>query len=129
MRRDGKMTEESKGMNPRTWNAIAVGMLLIAIALGVILYFYTGDLLNAFSAILRVFGLYIAATSFARKGGENNFGPSASDAAMAAGGIVAGVGVTGFVYSLSGEVLITAAVLIIIVAVIGIAMALKNRNV
>ena len=27
MRRDGKMTEESKGMNPRTWNAIAVGML------------------------------------------------------------------------------------------------------
>ena len=129
MRRDGKMTEESKGMNPRTWNAIAVGMLLIAIALGVILYFYTGDLLNAFSAILLVFGLYIAATSFARKGGENNFGPSASDATMAAGGIVAGVGVTGFVYSLSGEVLITAAVLIIIVAVIGIAMALKNRNV
>ena len=129
MRRDGKMTEESKGMNPRTWNAIAVGMLLIAIALGVILYFYTGDLLNAFSAILLVFGLYIATTSFARKGGEDNFGPSASDAVMAAGGIVAGVGVTGFVYSLSGEVLITAAVLIIIVAVIGIAMALKNRNV
>ena len=32
------MGEESKGMNPRTWTAISVGVLLIAIAIGIILY-------------------------------------------------------------------------------------------
>lgn len=124
-----ELSEASKGMNPRTWNAIAVGVLLIAVAVGLVLYYVTEDLLNTFAAILLVFGLYIAASSFARRGGEENFGPSAADAAMAAGGIVAGVGVTCFAYAFSGDVLITVAVLIIIVAVIGIAMAVKNRNV
>lgn len=122
------MTDDT-GMKGRTWSAIAAGALLIAIALGLILYWYTEDLLNAFSAILLVFGAYMAATSFARKGREDSFGPSDSDAAMAGGIIVAGVGVTGFVWSFSGEVAITVAVLIIIVAVVGIVLAVKNRNV
>lgn len=120
---------ESKGMNPRTWSALAVGALLIAVALGVLLYWYTDDLLNAFAVILLVFGLYIAATSFMKKGGEDNFGPSAADASLAAGIVVAGVGITCFVYSATAEILPTVAVLIIIVAVVGIAMAVKNRNV
>lgn len=120
---------ENKGINGRTWNAIAAGALLIAIALGVILYWYTGDLLNAFSAILLVFGAYMATTSFARRGREDSFGPSDTDAAMAGGLIVAGVGITGFVWSFSGSVAVTVAVLIIIVAVVGIALAVKNRSV
>ena len=120
---------ENKGINGRTWNDIAAGALLIAIALGVILYWYTGDLLNAFSAILLVFGAYMAATSFARRGREDSFGPSDTDAAMAGGLIVAGVGITGFVWSFSGSVAVTVAVLIIIVAVVGIALAVKNRSV
>lgn len=122
------MEMENKGMNPRTWSAIALGALLISVALGLILYWYTGDLLNTFGTILLVFGIYVAATSFAKKGGEDNFGPSAADASLASGSVVAGIGVTCFVYSVTDEVLVTAAVLIIIVAVIGIVMAVKNRN-
>ena len=113
----------------RTWNAIAAGALLIAIALGIILWWYTEDAINAFSMILLVFGAYMAATSFARKGREDSFGPSDADAAMAGGLIVAGVGITGFVWSFTGEVTITVAVLIVIVAVVGIALAVKNRSV
>ena len=59
--------------------------------MGVLLYVATGDLLNTFSAILVVYGLYMAVMSFAKKGGEDNFGPSASDAAMAAGAVVRAV--------------------------------------
>lgn len=123
-----EMTEE-KGLNPRTWSAIALGAFLISIALGLILYWATGDLLNAFAAILLVFGAYMAATSGLRNGREDSFGPSDSDAAMAGGIVLAGVGVTCFAWSFSGSVALTAAVLIIIVAVVGIAMAIKNRNV
>ena len=110
-----EMTED-KGIKPRTWNAIAAGALLISIALGMILYSQTDSLLSAFAVILLVFGAYTAASSFARKGREDSFGPSDSDA-------------TCLVWDSTGEVTITVAVLIIIVAVVGIAMAMKNRNV
>lgn len=104
-------------------------MLLLSIAIGIILYVVTGDLLNTFAAILFVYGVYVAVMSFAKKGGENNFGPSAADAAMAGGAVLAGVGLACFAYSFSKDVLITVAVLIIVLAIVGIAMAVKNRNV
>lgn len=123
------MSDGSKGISPRTWNAISLGVLLLAIAVGVILYVATGDLLDIFAAILLVYGIYVAVMSTAKKGGENNFGPSAADATLAGGAILAGVGLMCFAYSFSGNVLITIAVLIIVIAVVGIAMAVKNRNV
>ena len=123
------MGEESKGMNPRTWTAISVGVLLIAIAIGIILYVVTEDILNTFATILLVYGLYMAVMSFAKKGGESNFGPSESDAALAAGAVTAGTGAACFAYSFSDSVYITVAVLIIVLAVVGIVMAVKNRNV
>jgi len=111
------MTEE-KGMNPRTWSAIALGALLISVALGLILYWQTDSLLSAFAAILLIFGAYMAVSSFFRNGRKDSFGPSDADASLAC-----------LVWDATGEVTITAAVLIIIVAVVGIVMAVKNRNV
>ncbi len=122
------MTEE-KGMNPRTWSAIALGALLISVALGLILYWQTDSLLSAFAAILLIFGAYMAVSSFFRNGRKDSFGPADADASLAGGVIVAGVGATCLVWDATGEVTITAAVLIIIVAVVGIVMAVKNRNV
>lgn len=122
------MTEDKK-TSPRTWNAMAAGSLLLAIALGIILYWVTGELLNAFAIILLVYGVYIAATSGMKKGNEDGFGPSDSDAAVAGGIIMAGVGVTCLTWSYTGDVLPTVAVLIVIVALTGMAMAFKNRSV
>ncbi len=123
-----EMENESKGLNPRTWNAISLGALLIAVAFGLILYWATSDLLTTFGVILLVFGVYVAATSSARKGGENNFGPSTADATLASGVVVAAIGAACLIYSTTDEVLITVAVLIIAIAAIGIIMAVKNRN-
>lgn len=123
-----EMENGSNGLKPRTWSAIALGALLIAVALGLILYWYTGDALNTFGAILLVFGVYVAATSFARKGGEDNFGPSNADASLAAGAVLAGIGVACFVYSLTNAVLVTVAVIIIVLAVVGMIMAVKNKD-
>ncbi len=122
-------TEESKGLKPRTWNAISAGVLLLAIAVGIILYVVTGDLIDVLAAILVFYGAYMAVASFAKKGGEDNFGPSAADATMAGGAVLAGVGLAMFAYSFSGDVLITVAVLIVVVAIVGILLALKNKDV
>ena len=56
------MSEESKGLNARTWNAISVGVLLLAVALGIILYVVTEDILSTFATILLVYGVYMAAS-------------------------------------------------------------------
>ncbi len=123
-----EMENGSNGMKPRTWSAISLGALLIAVAIGLILYWYTRDLLNTFGAILVIFGAYTAAVSFSRTGGEDNFGPSSADAALAGGAVAAGIGAACFVYSATGEVLLTAAAIIIVLAVVGIIMAVKNKD-
>lgn len=122
------MTDD-KSINSRTMNAISAGALLLAIALAIILYWATDDLLNAFAALLIVYGVYMAASSGLRRRTESGFGPSDADASVAGGIILAGIGVTCVVWSCTGDVLPTVAVLIVIVAVTGIALAVKNRNV
>lgn len=127
--RDGKMTEEGKGMSSRTWSAIAAGVFLLAVALGILIYMDTGDAFDALWTILIVFGLYIGLSSAFKDRGNDNFGPSEADVSLVGGVILAGIGLSGLVYSFTDEVLYTVVTLIVIVAVAGIVMAIKNRDV
>lgn len=123
------MTEESKGIPARTWSAISVGVFLLSLALGILLYMQTNDVFDAFWTILIVFGIYMAVSSVLRPNDTDNFGPSPADATIAGGVVLAGVGAAGLVYSFTGEVLYTAVVIIVVVAVVGMMLAIKNRNV
>lgn len=124
-----EMTEENKGINSRTLNAISAGALLLAIALGVILYTVTEQALDAIWTILIVFGIYMAISSVLRGKNTDSFGPSEADVTIVGGTLLAGVGLAGLVYSLTNEVLYTVALIIAIVAIVGIIMAIKNRDV
>ena len=123
------MTEEKKGLNSRTLNAIGAGVLLLAIALGIVLYTVTGDVFDALWTILIVFGVYMGASSVFRGRNTDSFGPSEADVTVVGGTLLAGIGLAGLVYSMTGEVLYTVVIIIVIVAVVGIIMAIKNRNV
>ena len=123
------MTEEKKGLNSRTLNAIGAGVLLLAIALGIVLYTVTGDVFDALWTILIVFGVYMGASSTLRGRNTDSFGPSEADVTVVGGTLLAGIGLAGLVYSMTGEVLYTVVIIIVIVAVVGIIMAIKNRNV
>ena len=123
------MTEEKKGLNSRTLNAISAGVLLLAIALGIVLYTMTGDVFDALWTILIVFGVYMGASSVFRGRNTDSFGPSEADVTVVGGTLIAGIGLAGLVFSMTGEVLYTVAIIIVIVAVVGIIMAIKNRNV
>ena len=124
-----EMTEEKKGLNSRTLNAISAGVLLLAIALGIVLYTVTEDVFDALWTILIVFGVYMGASSVFRGKNTDNFGPSEADVTVVGGTLIAGIGLAGLVFSMTGEVLYTVAIIIVIVAVVGIIMAIKNRNV
>lgn len=124
-----EMTEEKKGLNSRTLNAIGAGVLLLAIALGIVLYTVTGDVFDALWTVLIVFGVYMGASSALRGRNTDSFGPSEADVTVVGGTLLAGIGLAGLVYSMTGEVLYTVVIIIVIVAVVGIIMAIKNRNV
>ncbi len=118
---------DNKGINPRTYNALAAGAFLLAVAFAIVLFWSTGDLITSFGALLLVFGAYIAGSSLMRDR-KADLGPSDADAALAGGIIIAGVGATCIVWAFSNDVMITSVVFIVIIAIIGILMAIKNRN-
>lgn len=115
--------------NERMWNGITAGAILLAIAIGIVLYVVTGNVFDTVFSILMVFGAYLAVSSRFRNLDDDGYGPSEGDVTMVAGVLLAGVGAAGFAHSLTGDVMITVAVIIAIVAIVGIMMAVKNRNV
>jgi hypothetical protein len=115
-------------MNNRTWAAMSAAALLLSIVTGIVLYVFTGDAFNVLWAVLIIFGLYLGITSLFRNGEGEGFGPSSGDVTLVGGIILAGIGACGIIQSCIHNVLITVAAFIAIVAITGIAMALKNRN-
>ena len=116
-------------MNNNTWSAITVGALLLSIAVGIVVYLSTGQILDVIWGILIVFGLFLGVTSIFRGGkNNNNFGGSTGDATLVMGILIAGVGVAGLVQSCMKNIMLTVAIFIVILAVTGIVMAIKNRN-
>ena len=122
------MTEEGSKLPGRTWNAISIGAFLLSIALAIVVYITTRDLGNSLWTLLIVFGLFVAVSSPFKDRSTDNFGPSPADAGTAGGIILAGIGAAGLVYGYTHEVLYTVVVIIVIMAVVGIFMAVKNRN-
>ncbi len=123
------MEGKGKGLSQRTWSAVSVGVLLLSVALGILLYMETGDGLDALWMVFIVFGVYLAFTALFKGRDEDGFGPSESDLSVVGGSLLAGVGAAGLVYSLTDEVMYTAVVIIVVIAVVGIIMAVKNRDV
>ncbi len=111
-----------------TWGAISGGVFLLAIALGIAIFYVTGEAWNALWTVLIVFGAFTAVSSVFRGKGTNNFGASYGDSIMVGGILLTAIGASGLVYSLTGDFIITVIVLIVIIAAIGIVMAIKNRN-
>lgn len=119
---------EKKEINPRTLNAVSLGALLIAVAVGLIIYATTENVTGVICAILVILGLYLVCASFLYSGDKSGYGPSTRDMTLVCGTLLVAVGATVGIYTYVDNLLIAVAVFIIIVAVLGITMALKNRN-
>lgn len=116
-------------LNSRTWTAMNAGALLLAIAVGIIIGALTDEWVYALGSMLILYGAFGAATSGMRPGRENSFGPSDADAALALGCFLVGLGLACMVYGVMENILLTVAVVIIVVAVVGLMMTFKNKEV
>lgn len=116
-------------VNPRTWSAVTIGIVLIAAALALIAYAVTGQVSSVLCAFLAVLGLFLVAMSVFKNNDNSGYGPSSRDATMVGGMIVLALGIAGMVHISTHNILITIAVLVIVIAATGILMAVKNRRV
>jgi hypothetical protein len=115
--------------NSRTSAAISAGAFLLAVAFGLVVGYTTGDYISAIWVVLIAFGLYMVVASRFRNRDQDSFGPSEADAMVAGGLVMAGIGAAGLVYTYTGEVVYTAVVILVVLALTGIMMAVKNRSV
>lgn len=116
-------------LNPRTWNAVTIGIFLIAIALALIIYALTGSASYILCTLLLALGVIMIGMSTQKNNDNSGYGPSSKDTVTVGGVVLLALGIAGFVHIETHNLLITVAALILIIAATGILMAVKNRKV
>jgi membrane-bound ClpP family serine protease len=115
-------------MNNKTLPALTVGAFLLAVGIGLIIYSATdnGILIVLWIALL-IFGVFLLISSTMSSKQSGKFGPSDFSYRLAMGAIVATVGVIGLLYTFTDlSVWILVAIFIIVIAVVGMAIAFTN---
>jgi cell division protein FtsW (lipid II flippase) len=115
-------------MNNKTLSAVTLGCFIIALAVGLIVYYATDyGLTMILWTVLLIFGISIFAISFAYSGERGKFGPSESSYRMVVGILAAAVGLIGMLYIVTDiSLLILAAIFLIVLALVVIVVALMN---
>lgn len=120
---------DNKGSGYRTLGAVTAGGMLIALALAAILYgTETVGVAGALGVFLLIAGIILAVASIKYSGAADKFGPSEADFRLVGGVLLAAVGAIIVIVDYGAAWYVAAAVLLIVVAVLGIAMALKNNK-
>ncbi len=115
--------------DPQTkkWNNITgvalVSALIIGIAVG-ILY----GLMNGVFSFLTLSGVFMSISFYLRDESRTSGGPSTADGAIMGGVILAGIGVCGFVYTQTDDVMITSVCVIAVMIAASAVMIVRNRR-
>ena len=115
-------------MNNRTLSAVVLGSFIIALAVGLIAYYATDyGLAIILWVTLLIFGIALFALSFLYPKESGKFTPSESLYRTVLGLIIAVIGLIGLLYTATSiSWIILVAVFLIVLAVVGIAVALTN---
>jgi hypothetical protein len=115
-------------MNKNTLSAVTLGLLLLSVAAGIIVWQVTGEVIGvALCTMLLIFGIGLFALSFLDSGVPGKFGPSEATYKLVIGIIIAVFGTAGLLNIFTDlNIWILVAIVIIAIAVLGIAVALTN---
>jgi len=115
-------------MNNKTLSAVVLGSFIIALAIGLIAYYATNyGLAIILWVTLLIFGIALFALSFLSSGKSSKFGTSESSYRMVSGILIAVIGLIGILYTATSiSIWILAAIFLIVLALVGISVALMN---
>lgn len=117
-------------LNSRTLSAVKLGVFIIAFAIGILLYMAVKkDVLVIVWGTLLIFGIALCILSRLSSNATTGAGPSDLMYNLVIGAVLTLVGLAGLLYSMTSLGLVYIAVIVLIgIAVIGIAAALINNN-
>ncbi|MBE6528156.1 MAG: hypothetical protein E7Z64_03170 [Thermoplasmata archaeon] len=118
------MTEESE---TKRWNSITGAALAAAIALGIGVGIFLGLMQGVFTFLIAS-GAFLALSFFLRDESREVGGPTTADGAIMAGVLLAGVGVCGFVYLYTEDVMITSVCVIAAMLCASAVMLIRSRR-
>ena len=114
-------------LETKRWNNITGVSLVIAIIVSIAVGFLTKPLNGVFSVLI-LSGLFLAIEFFLRDISRKSGGPSTADGVIMAGVILAGIGVCGFIYTYTEDVMITSICVIATMMAAAGVMILRNRR-
>ncbi|MFA6804858.1 MAG: hypothetical protein WCQ23_03895 [Candidatus Methanomethylophilaceae archaeon] len=117
-------------LNSRTLSAVKLGVFIIAFAIGILLYMAVKkDVLVIVWGTLLIFGIALCILSGLSSNATTGTGPSDLMYNLVIGAVLTLVGLAGLLYSMTSLELVYIAVIVLIgIAVIGIAAALINNK-
>jgi len=118
------MSEEVSRTN---WGAIGAIAIILAIVVGLLLYYFTGLIAASIGLPVVIFGVYEAVSSYGKSREVDQFGTSEAYASMLWGFAYIAVGGALFVYAYTHSILI-AVVFILLVMAIYIALRAFGKN-
>lgn len=120
---------DNKGSAYRTRAVVTAGLFIIALAVGVVLYGVGAvGAVGFVGVVVLLAGVILAAASFTYSKKPDKFGPSEADYRLVAGVIAAVAGAVILLLDGGAEWYVALALALVVVAVLGIAMALKNNT-
>jgi hypothetical protein len=103
-------------------------VFLIAIAVGLLIYYYMSNWILAIGCPLAILGVYEIASSFARTSEVDRWGTSEASAAVTLGFIALAIGAAFIAYNYSDSIIVPIIVAILIVAIYLVVVMLKRKN-
>jgi hypothetical protein len=114
-------------MNNRTTSAVTLGLVIIALAVGLIVYYLTDSIPGGIAVTILVAGIAVASTSIGYSGTPDKYGPSDLLYRLVAGLVVAVIGVIILIYAFTDlSAIILVAIFLVAIALIGIFAAIFN---
>jgi hypothetical protein len=107
--------------------AVTLGLVIIALAVGLIVYYLTENALGAVGVVVLIAGAVTSVLALGYSATPDKFGPSEAMYRLAAGAVAADVGVVLLLAAFTSlGAVILVAIFLIILAVVGISVALIN---
>ena len=111
----------------KEWNTATGSAFAIAILIGLFVGYKT-EMINAAFTMLVISGLYLAVSFYLKSRKDDSGGPSEFGAAVMGGVLLCGLGVCGFIFKLTGDVIVTVICILAVVMASSVAMIMSYRK-
>ena len=109
------------------WNKITGAAFIVSLIASAVVGIFGGLMTGTFTFLVLT-GVFMTISFYLRDESRTSGGPSVTDGAMMGGILLAGIGVCGFIYTYTENVMITSICIIVVLVASSMVMIVRNRR-